>query len=80
MQKTLVILLSIASYYLIERPSLKLRQRLDRKIFGGKRLPVTLAQGQFEPTPGITSLITEPEQITVPAKVATAGAGDQGVQ
>ena len=75
----LVILLSIASYYLIERPSLKLRQRLDRKIFGGKRPAVELAPRQFEPTPGITSLITESEQIAVPGKVATAGAGDQGV-
>jgi hypothetical protein len=61
------------------RPSLKLRQRLDRKIFGSKRFPA-MPERQFEHTPGTTALISQPKQITVVGKIATAGAGDKGVR
>ena len=75
----LAILMALASFYLIERPSLALRQRLEKKWFGSDTRkaasPVPIAKPEATREPVGDVLITT-EADGLGAIAATAVAGD----
>jgi peptidoglycan/LPS O-acetylase OafA/YrhL len=75
----LAILCALASFYLIERPSLALRQRLEKKWFGSDQRkaasPVPIAQTDTtRAMPAAPQMVAEPDGLG--AMAATAVAGD----
>ena len=74
----LAILLALASFYLIERPSLALRQRLEKKWFGSDRhaapsaIPIAKPEALREAT-GDVVLATDADSLRAIAATAVAG-------
>jgi peptidoglycan/LPS O-acetylase OafA/YrhL len=75
----LAILLALASFYLIERPSLALRQRLEKKWFGSDQRkaasPVPIAKPEATREP-VGDIRIAPEADSLAAIAATVVAGD----
>jgi peptidoglycan/LPS O-acetylase OafA/YrhL len=75
----LAILMALASFYLIERPSLALRQRLEKKWFGSDQRkaasPVPIVQTEIRREP-VGEIIIATEAEGLGALAATAVAGD----
>jgi len=75
----LAILLALASFYLIERPSLALRQRLEKKWFGSDQrqaaspVPIAKPEASFKPA---SNVIIAAEADGLGARAATAVAGE----
>ncbi len=74
----LAILMALASFYLIERPSLALRQRLEKKWFGSDQRkaasPVPIIQTEIRREPvGEILIATEAESLGTLAATAVAG-------